>query len=195
MMTAIMTFFFCRPHQTTESVKLVFLSASIEPFNMTKVSQSHPRAFPDAPRATRINHFWCATLRSRTRSLAFFRSCPKWDGQLWNRTRRKPLILQDRECLCPATPAPFVLDGDRPKQRVAVMQVIWRAHLSEVHTDLPIDSKSVWLTCTCTCTYTCDVRFAGFESVSRKPKEFGQPEFKTSRFFVDSCKPPVGVCK
>ena len=39
-------------------------------------------------------------------------------------------------------------------------------HLSEEHTDLPIDSKSRQL--------ACDVRFAGFESVSRKPKEFGQ---------------------
>ena len=39
--------------------------------------------------------------------------------------------------------------------------------LSEVHTDLPIDSKSVWL--------SCDVPFAGFESVSRNFKEFEQP--------------------
>ena len=73
------------------------------------------------------------------------------------------------ECLCPATPTLFVLDGDRPKQRrwVAVMQVIWRAHLSEVHTDLPIDSKSEWL--------VRGVFFAGFEYLSRKPKEFRQP--------------------
>ena len=68
----------------------------------------------------------------------------------------------------PATPAPFVLDRDRPKQcrLVAVMQVICRAHLSELHTDLPIDNRSVWL--------ACDVRFARLESVSRKPKEFSQ---------------------
>ena len=40
-----------------EGVNLVFFSASIESFNVTKVNQSHPRAFSDAPRATRVTHF------------------------------------------------------------------------------------------------------------------------------------------
>ena len=48
-------FTFVDPITQLESVKLVFLSASIEPFYVTKVSQSHPRAFSDAPRATRVS--------------------------------------------------------------------------------------------------------------------------------------------
>ena len=58
-----------------EGVNLVFFSASIESFNVTKVNQSHPRAFSDAPRATRVTHFWYATSRLGTQSLAFFRLC------------------------------------------------------------------------------------------------------------------------
>ena len=52
-------FSFVNPIRQLECVKLVYLSASIEPFNVTKVSQSHPRAFSDAPRAARVNHFVC----------------------------------------------------------------------------------------------------------------------------------------
>ena len=47
------------------------------------------------------------------------------------------------------------------------MQVMWRAHLNEVYTDPPIDSKSVWL--------VRGVLFAGLEYLLRKPKEFRQP--------------------
>ena len=50
-------FSFVDPIRQLESVKLVFLSASIEPFNITKVGQSNPMAFSDAPRATRVNNF------------------------------------------------------------------------------------------------------------------------------------------
>ena len=108
----------------------------------------------------------------------------KWSAV--NQDQSKPLILQDRECFYPATPTPFVLDGDRPKQRrsVAVMRAIWRAHLREVHTDLPIDRKSVWL--------ACDVRLPGSNPSPENPRSLASPLFKTKCFFVDSCKRPVG---
>ena len=47
------------------------------------------------------------------------------------------------------------------------MLIVRSAYLSKVHADLPMDSKPVWL--------ICNVCFAGFEFVSSKPKEFGQP--------------------
>ena len=54
----LMTFFSFVDHiRLLESVQLAFFSASIKPFNVTKVSQSHPRTFSDAPGATSVNHF------------------------------------------------------------------------------------------------------------------------------------------
>ena len=47
------------------------------------------------------------------------------------------------------------------------MQIVSSAYLSKLHADLPMDSKPVWL--------VRNVCFAGFEFVSSKPKEFGQP--------------------
>ena len=42
-------------------------------------------------------------------------------------------------CLCPATPAPFVLDGDGFEQcgGVTVVEVLRRTDLGKMHADLP----------------------------------------------------------
>ena len=60
------TFFsFVHPIRQLKTIQLVLFSILIEPFSVNKVSKSHPRAFSDAPRATRISNFLYVVLRSK----------------------------------------------------------------------------------------------------------------------------------
>ena len=76
------------------------------------------------------------------------------------RPRCQPFVLQDGECLCPTTPAPFVLDGDGFQQCgvATVVDVLRRTDLGKMHADLPMDGQTMRL--------VCNVALAGLKRLS-----------------------------
>ena len=135
-----------------KGIHLIFNSVPIKPFGATKIGQSHPRAFSDAPRATRVSHFLRVASRLGNRALeanASLLYC-----RTGNASVRPPsyLSFSTGTDLCS-------VDG-RPLCRFS-------AYFGKVYADVPMDNKPVWL--------VCKVCFTGFERPSSKPKDFGLP--------------------
>ena len=78
------------------------------------------------------------------------------------KSRCQPLVMQDGECLCLTTPAPFVLDGDGFQQHggATVMEVLRRTDLGKMHAVLPMGDQTMRL--------VCSVALAGLECLSRE---------------------------
>ena len=99
-----------------------------------------PQPFPDPKRKRKPTNLNKHKPNKRTKSTKISSLFPK---RGYRNTKRKPFVLQVGKCFRSTAPTSLVLNGDGSKQcrRATVVQIFRSADLSEVHANLPMDTK------------------------------------------------------